>query len=347
MHSYPGVFAGATWPSFGTGRSPAHHRRFFRLQARAGDYGEVPFPATAIEGPYFWERLSQAGKRVAALDVPLAKLSPLDKGLNLVDWGSHDPWSPHPQASPPELIEELEAEFGFTGPDRCDLIGGTPDGTRELMDILARRLENKRAVSLHCLRQGRLGPLRYGVRRVSLRRPSRLAPARPETIRNMILSSWPSSANPLKEIYKALDSAVGALIAAAGEEAVTLIVNGEGIGPIYGVAGVLDEILWRLDTRPEAQPGASRGQVFRRLKSLWWSLPRPLREAAPLAMIKRALHAPLQRSALIPGRRDRPYYAMPNNASGGGDSDQSRGPREPWVHSARRRLSPALRLSKR
>ena len=48
MHSYPGVFAGATWPSFGTGCSPARHRRFFRLQARQGSYGETPIGVADI-----------------------------------------------------------------------------------------------------------------------------------------------------------------------------------------------------------------------------------------------------------------------------------------------------------
>jgi predicted AlkP superfamily phosphohydrolase/phosphomutase len=312
MLGLPGIFAGATWPSFGSGCSPARHRRFFRLQARAGDYGETPFETADLEGPFFWERLSQAGKRVAVLDVPLAPLAQIVNGFHLVDWSAHDPASPLPQASPPTLIEELTDRFGNLAPDRCDSIGGTHDGTRELLDGLFARIKNKLAVSLHCLNKDDwdLFVTVFGESHCvghhgwHLHDPSH---------REYDPDLASELGNPVKEIYKSLDAAVGELMSEAGDGAVTIIVNGEGIGPVYGVAAVLDEILWRL----ESQPAISRGQIFRRLKRLWWELPAPLRESPPLALVKRCLHRPLQRSALVPGRRSRRFYAMSNNDSGG------------------------------
>ncbi len=312
MLGFPGIFAGSTWPSFGTGCSPARHRRFFRLQAREGHYGETPFEVADIEGRYFWERLSQAGKRVAVLDVPLTKLSPIENGLNLVDWAAHDPASPLPQSSPPTLLEELKDKFDCMAPDRCDYVDSTPDGTRGLMDTLVQRLENKLAVSSYCLNKDNWDLF------ITVFGESHCVGHHGWHLHDPIHRDYdPDLAtelgDPIKEIYTSLDTAVGKLMTEAGDGAVTIVVNSEGIGPLYGVAGVLDEILWRLDSRP----AISRGQVFRRLKNLWWDLPAPLRESAPLALVKRCLHKPLQRTALISGRKNRRFYAMANNESGG------------------------------
>jgi predicted AlkP superfamily phosphohydrolase/phosphomutase len=197
-------------------------------------------------------------------------------------------------------------------PDRCDSIDSSPDGTRELLDTLFTRIENKRAVSLYCLNKDHwdLFVTVLGESHCVGHQGWHLHDAtHPEYDPDLATELG----DPIKEIYKALDNTVGELMAEAGDGAVTIVVNGDGIGPRYGVAAVLDEILWRLESRP----AISRGQVFRRLKKIWWDLPAPLRNFAPLAMVKRSLQKPLQQSALFAGRRQRRFYAMANNESGG------------------------------
>jgi len=87
----PGLYGGTVWPSFVTGVSPARHRRFFQEQAPRGEYTEVAFRSSDMQEPPFWQALSNAGRKVAVLDVPLSPLTSHLNGVQLVDWSSHDP----------------------------------------------------------------------------------------------------------------------------------------------------------------------------------------------------------------------------------------------------------------
>src|SRR5262245_6368453 len=71
-----GFFTGATWPSLITGTNPAQHGVHYLAQLDPGTYRFVRSHETEyIRAPVFWEALSDAGKRVAILDVPLAGLA--------------------------------------------------------------------------------------------------------------------------------------------------------------------------------------------------------------------------------------------------------------------------------
>ena len=89
--SIEGFFIGSTWPSFYTGVTPARHGFHYLVQLKPGTYDFYPPAAVGIvRCDPFWSRLSQAGRRVAVLDVPLIRLDRSINGIQVVEWGGHD-----------------------------------------------------------------------------------------------------------------------------------------------------------------------------------------------------------------------------------------------------------------
>jgi len=89
--SVEALYIGATWPSFITGRNPAGHGLYWTEQLLPGTYRTQRWRGAELGRVRpVWEVLSEAGRRVAVLDVPLTGLSPRLHGIQVVEWGVHD-----------------------------------------------------------------------------------------------------------------------------------------------------------------------------------------------------------------------------------------------------------------
>ena len=119
--SLDGFYVGSTWPSFYTSASPARHGFHYQLQIDPGTYAlrEVSRGRLVHARP-FWEIASEAGRRVAVLDVPLAQPSAALNGVQVVEWGSHDAINGFATV-PPSLAAGILSTYGPhpAGPD-CD-----------------------------------------------------------------------------------------------------------------------------------------------------------------------------------------------------------------------------------
>ena len=108
----PGLYSGAVWPSIFTGVSAARHGRYFYRQLNTGTYKTCHVSPDDLKHPPFWKALSDAGLRVAVIDVPKSPITEGLNGIQVVDWGSHDPEHPAVRCWPPELSEEVTRRFG-------------------------------------------------------------------------------------------------------------------------------------------------------------------------------------------------------------------------------------------
>src|SRR4030095_13034389 len=89
---------------------PARHARYCFSQLRPGSYDLVKFSPTDVKRPPFWNALGRAGRRVAIVDVPKTFPSAELNGIQLVDWGTHDPdhgYTSWPAARAAEIEERL------------------------------------------------------------------------------------------------------------------------------------------------------------------------------------------------------------------------------------------------
>jgi predicted AlkP superfamily phosphohydrolase/phosphomutase len=142
-----GLYVGAVWPSFFTGVSPARHGRYCYKQIVTGTYTIQRFQPGHLKFHTFWTTLSDAGRRVAIVDVPKSPLAANLNGIQIKDWGTHDPeWAEGFQTTPAELAAEIIARYGSDPVGDCDKIERTADGYRVFARNLAKRIEQKTAI---------------------------------------------------------------------------------------------------------------------------------------------------------------------------------------------------------
>ena len=70
--------------------APRHHGIYHHLQWDSGAMRIRRVTADWLYAEPFWYDLERRGLRVAAIDVPMTFPSRLDRGLEIINWGSHD-----------------------------------------------------------------------------------------------------------------------------------------------------------------------------------------------------------------------------------------------------------------
>lgn len=296
----PGLYVGTVWSSFFTGVSPARHGRYCYEQIVTGTYTTQRFRSSNLKRPPFWNFLSNAGRRVAIVDVPKSPLTTNLNGIQLQDWGTHDPEVGCAfQTWPPSLAAELTARFGSDPVGDCDRIDRTTAGIEAFCRNLKARIQTKTAICRQLLEQEGWD-LFMAVFAESHCVGHQCWTIHDETHPSYDLALAQAVGNPLKEVYIALDTAVAELLVKAGTDTTVFVLASHGMGPHYDATFMLDQILERLDP----QPGAwKRGVV-------WWY--RKCRRAL-LHRVLRRPQPPLR--PLVDHRR---YFPIPNNDVHGG-----------------------------
>jgi len=289
VRSVAGFHVGSTWPSFQTGLSPAGHGFHYLDQIRVGSYDYVqPFTTPGgVLGEPFWTTLSRAGRRVAVLDVPLSRLDPSLHGIQTVEWGGHDAIFGF-QAHPPDLGRELLARFG-PHPQ-----GPVCDGRREdaaawqaFTTGLVRGAGLKGELTRQCLGRDQWDCL------VQVFTEAHCAghqawhlhdPGHPAHDPGLVAKVG----DPLHAVYRAVDAAIGEVLAAAGE-ATVLVASLHGMAGFTGAPFLLPDLLGRLGVAAPAVPPQAprdvRALAIEGLRRTWNLLPgaardrlRPLRQ---------------------------------------------------------------------
>jgi predicted AlkP superfamily phosphohydrolase/phosphomutase len=296
----PGLFVGSVWPSFFTAVSPARHGRYCYEQIVNGTYRMQRFRSVDLKRPPFWTHLSEAGRRVAVVDVPKSPLTPDLNGIQVVDWGTHDPESDSPYRTwPPALAPQVTARFGSDPVGDCNHIGRTAAGIEAFCRGLQRRIQAKTALCRDLLAREDWDLF------LAVFADSHCVGHQCWAIHDpAFLSHDPALAravgDPLREIYAALDAAVGELLQQAGSETTVIVFASHGMGPHYDATFMLDDILERLDP----QPGAWSRALHRGTSRYWHAVLRRIWFGAP----------PRLRLPVGPRR----FFAVPNNDVHGG-----------------------------
>ena len=106
---FPPITAPA-WVSFMTGKNPGKTGVFEFLYSRGGLDDQVPVNSTIRDGVPVWEILSREGKKVLVLGIPVTY--PPDKVNGHLISSFLTPLGARDFTHPPELLDELESEFG-------------------------------------------------------------------------------------------------------------------------------------------------------------------------------------------------------------------------------------------
>ena len=297
----PGLFVGAVWPSFWTSVSPARHARYCYEQLRPGSYEIVRVRPTDTHAPAFWNALSAAGRRVAVIDVPKTFVAEGFNGCHIVDWGTHDPDYPGPVTWPPSLAQELVSTYGRDVVGNCNTHGRAGEYQR-LRDELLDRIARKRRMILDLLTRESwdvmlavfseshcVGHQCWHVHDSTHARHDATLAAR--------------IGDPMRDVYIAIDTAMGEIIARAGADTDVIVLGSHGMRSHYDATFLLDQMLWCVEhphgiSTPLRPPFAKR---------VWARTPHSVRRM--FAPLKQRMKDRLDPNPLASRR----FFPVPNN----------------------------------
>jgi predicted AlkP superfamily phosphohydrolase/phosphomutase len=236
------------WACIYTGTNPAKFEKFFYVQYDGRTMGLRNVPDDAIRRPPFWDYLSKAGLRVGIVDVPKFPLSKNLNGFQVTNWGAHATKTARASA-PGTLLSEIDTRFGRHPVGDCDKFDAKPESLRELRRRVLEgvRIHGEVFRSLmqekpwdiffagfsasHCIGHH----FWHGV-----------DDSHPRHGEDRELE------NALVEVYQALDSEIGKMLALVGPDTRVLVVSGHGMGPIFHASWNLPQMLdlWGYGTVP-------------------------------------------------------------------------------------------------
>lgn len=297
------------WVSLVTGVSPATHALLHHRQMFPGSYESRPVLADDLHMAPFWQSLSALGRRVAIIDVPRAPITPGLNGIALSDWIVHPRQHADMVSWPPSLTAEIAAEYG-TDPtvEMCEHgrqpleLAGLVEGLEAGIDAKARLVKNllqREAWDLftvvfkeaHCVGHAFWHAHDPG------------HPWHDPSVRQ-------SFGDPLARVYRALDRAIGEMVAAVGPDTTILLFTNSGMAANHTGSHLLDDVLLRLDP-PTSRTSPLRA-VWRRFG--FKSRTRIWQQLAPVAV--------RLRNAGLAGRR---AFAIEYNEMAGAVSINRRG----------------------
>lgn len=304
----PGLYVGAVWPSFTTSVSPARHTRYCYSQIVPGNYDSKPFRPTDLKAPFFWEALSRAGQRLAVIDVPKVAIAGEGfNGVQIADWGSHDPEYGSAKIWPPSLAEDILSSFGRNPVRDCNGVRETSDDYAALRDMLVDRVGRKTRLIESILEQETWDAVlavfseSHCVGHQCWLIHDESHPRHDPELRARC-------GDPVFDVYVALDKALGKLLAGVDEQTHCIVLASHGMGPHYDASYLLDRILESCERSRYPKSGARVGATpaTSTLKRLWHRLPQHLRHR--LGPARRAA-----KSVGITPLAGRRYFQVPNN----------------------------------
>ncbi len=111
LASTAGALTGSVWPTFSSGTLPGEHGIYHHLQWDAEAMRIRRVTADWLDFEPFWHGLERRGLKVAAADVPMTFPSRLNRGVEIINWGSHDELGSF-RVQPRPLAREIRRRFG-------------------------------------------------------------------------------------------------------------------------------------------------------------------------------------------------------------------------------------------
>jgi predicted dehydrogenase/predicted AlkP superfamily phosphohydrolase/phosphomutase len=235
----------SAWPSIFTGTTPDKHGLYHAYVTGPGQQGPVRPRPDRSPFPFLWKLLSDEGKRCVVMDAFLT--CPLQgfNGSQIVDWGS---WSHFWETTitPDTLKRELEKRFGRYPAEDHSKVGMVPPS--DFQEFHQRLLAGvtKKTEAMKWLMKREDWDLFLVV----------FAESHPSGhyFWHFHDSSYPTHTregaealrHALREVYVALDRALGEILQNIDETTTVFLVSGDGMGPNYSGSHILADLLSRM-----------------------------------------------------------------------------------------------------
>jgi hypothetical protein len=266
LSSALGATDDALWASFQYGVDVGEHGRYSYLgQMSSGETGLTVMEELGKET--FWDKHSLQGLRVAILDVPKCRPPRPLNGIHLADWLVHGRYfESAPLAYPEALADEILARFGAAPPSLCAFEPpALSDGdVRTVRDNLLHSVGQKRAAGLHFLAAEPWDLFIVGFKEAHCSGHMFWDFSDPEHTK-YDAARVARLGNPVLEILKAQDAAIGALVAAAGPDANVVVFSTTDFVPNGSIQHLMPGILERVNRTIATVAGEKILRAFFRL----------------------------------------------------------------------------------
>lgn len=219
------VLSPSAWASFATGVNPGRHGIFDFVERAPDSYQLRLITARDLKAPTVWRLLSDAGRRVAVINVPVTYPPEPVNGVMITGLGTPDR---QVFTYPPELSNKLRSQGYQVNKSTFYRPGGEDAFLKEVYEVTQQVADT----ALNILRQE---PWDFFM--VVFRDTDEMA----HFFWKHMDSSHPAHrplvdeqySNALLNYYQYLDQITGQIIDAAGQDVNVLIMSDHGLGPLY------------------------------------------------------------------------------------------------------------------
>jgi predicted AlkP superfamily phosphohydrolase/phosphomutase len=292
LHSPAYEFPDLVWPTIYTSLGPARLGRYYYIQLQPEEWS-LKLLEDKLHGTPFWVHASRQGKRCIVLDAPKTTLSEPFDGMQLASWGAH---ASHGETAshPPELLEHVLAHHGPYPLHSCDSHGQSPTDYARLRRQLLDGIEARRKLFTDLLTSSRWDLALCGFSETHCAGHQFWHFHDPNHPQHDPADRF-GLRNALRDVYQAVDAAIGSLLEAAGPQTAVIVFSGHGMRPQYHGRELLPALLkmWGMLQDDNIAPDLSRRERVHVRKSLT----KRLRDKIPMPWqyaVKKLLPAPIE-----------------------------------------------------
>jgi predicted AlkP superfamily phosphohydrolase/phosphomutase len=260
----------SSWPTIFTGSLPGKHGVYYPYQPRPGQQQAEHIQPGQYGAQPFWQILDRAGKRCIVLDAPETFPAAGFTGVQIFEWGTWA-WYWKRMTTPVEIEKQLTKRFapyplkleakrlGLAMPDldylHRQLIAGAAQKAR-----ITKWLMHNHPWDLFLVAFAELHPAGHYLWPENVPALGRDGPG-----------SADLSAPELRDVYAAVDAAIGEIIEECGDGITVLVTSGDGVGPNHCAWHLLPQALTRLGftgapSSTSAGPGRSKKSFLAHLR---------------------------------------------------------------------------------
>ncbi len=294
MRTTAEIFHVSAWPSMFTGTEPDQHGLYHAYVTHPGHQGLLRPTPDQSPFPFLWKLLSDRGKRSVIMDAFLTCPIRDFNGTQIVDWGTWS-WFWEPTMIPASLAAEIKKKFGPYPSDDHSKVGITPvtDIATFRSRLLAAVGRKKEVVKWLMTREDwDLFLVVFSESHPAghyfwhYHDPSYLTHPRDAG----------ALAHALRDVYVALDGAIGELLGMVDGDTTVWLASGDGICANYSGSHILPQMLRQMGalhtSAPDARSGGTSGPPPRApkkdlLKAVRDLIPQPIRIAISQAFLSR------------------------------------------------------------
>jgi predicted AlkP superfamily phosphohydrolase/phosphomutase len=232
----------SAWPSLYTGTLPGKHGVYYTFQPAPGQQGVQRFGPDQYGQPPVWQILSAAGKRCTIFDAPYTHPVRDFHGVQIFEWGTWA-WYWHPMSEPPRLMRQMTGQCGaYPLGFEANQVGLRALDLANLHQRLIKAATAK-ANAVRWLMANQPWDMFWVVFGETHPAAHYLWPSAKGTADSEASETMHQK---LRDVYQAIDRAIGRILEGLGEEVAVFIISGDGVGPNYAAWHLLPEVLQRL-----------------------------------------------------------------------------------------------------